>query len=322
MRFTKIMGLAVLVAAAGMAFTSCSKDDDLTQEELKLPKFEEYAAKYDITSANSDVRSIELTSAGNYVILLNGSAYNAPAKKEGKRTLAARVSRMLTTRAYSEIIEGKYKVVSENVYELEGYGKVTIEKEGNTAAAITVEYSDGTEKTLTAAVSNQLPSSMMTNNLCRTWYSEKVALRLTIDGKEYFNKERDIKDINKLFRELYDKMVDLDWDDEDDFEDDGYEDAFEPSDTPEQVIFSKAGTYMVKYQDSSLALATWSWKDQDAGLIRYSWDYDNMYEDWASGTVKCVFNNNRMKFIEDMDDEEYDEEDEVLGLTMTWTFKQ
>lgn len=39
-----------------------------------------------------------------------------------------------------------------------------------------------------------------------------------------------------------------------------------------QVIFTKAGTYMVTYPNSELAISTWSWVSQSEGTLRYSWN--------------------------------------------------
>lgn len=105
--------------------------------------------------------------------------------------------------------------------------------------------------------------------------------------------------------------------------DDDFEDEFDEDEMPVQVIFSKAGTYMVKYKDSSLAIATWSWANQSQGRLRYSWDYDGMYDDDTAGVVTVQFSGDKMKVVEMLDDESDDEPGSPSGsITFAWIFSQ
>lgn len=75
-------GLFMMFALLGVfGMTSCSSDDD---DEGKAPsKFEEPlykadAAKFTVTDGSSEIKSIELTEAGNFIIRLNNAANYAP----------------------------------------------------------------------------------------------------------------------------------------------------------------------------------------------------------------------------------------------------
>ena len=61
---------------------------------------------------------------------------------------------------------------------------------------------------------------------------------------------------------------------------------------PEEVVFTKAGTYMVSYDNQMLAVSTWAWENMSTGLLRYSWNYDDMYDEEMAGTAWVSFKNN------------------------------
>ena len=75
---SKFMATLMVIAMAGGVLTSCkSDDDDPMGAELSTPKYEKYAALYEVTDANSDIRSVEFTSAGNYIITTGGNYYRS-----------------------------------------------------------------------------------------------------------------------------------------------------------------------------------------------------------------------------------------------------
>ena len=72
------------------------------------------------------------------------------------------------------------------------------------------------------------------------------------------------------------------------------------------VTFTKAGTYLVTYNDNTLAVSTWSWINEKTGLLRYSWNYDNMDDGSEAGTVKVSYRGAQLAVQEDLDDQEMD----------------
>jgi hypothetical protein len=58
---------------------------------------------------------------------------------------------------------------------------------------------------------------------------------------------------------------------------------------PEQVVFSKAGTYLVMYNGSA-GLSEWKWGDPEETFIQYSWDNwtDNGMDDWQNTRVDIL----------------------------------
>lgn len=297
------IGMALIAFATVAGFSACSNDDDDnpggSTQELATPAYEADAALFDITSSNSDFSSIELTAAGNYMVVLDQTDYWGAPKKM-KKTSAFRKS-MVLSRGYSNgIIEGKFTKTGPNTYKLAGFGTITVTSNGSTAVDLDITLEDGTDVNVTAARKNQKPSSLMTNNLCRTWSLERFRYTIKINGRVRFDKEVSVNNLRELFEAMngFDEDEDMDWDDID----------AELEEFPKQVIFTKAGTYLVEYRNSSLAISTWSWVDENAGILRYSWDYDDMENDDDAGDVLIAFpGNNRMIITESY--VEFDEED-------------
>jgi hypothetical protein len=65
---------------------------------------------------------------------------------------------------------------------------------------------------------------------------------------------------------------------------------FDAEGRPEQIIFTKAGTYMVTYKGDRLGVATWSWSNEEKGIMNYSWDYNAAKQ----GTVQIGFFGNQL----------------------------
>ncbi|MBD5224576.1 MAG: hypothetical protein HDS68_01240 [Bacteroidales bacterium] len=317
----KLISMAFIALTVSAGFVACSSDDDDQPEsgsginqELATPTYEADAALYNITSANSDYRSIELTAAGNYVVVMDYGYYGAPARKAG----VFRKSAIVSSRAYNNgIIEGTFTKTGDNTYNLKGFGTITVTGNGGTAVDLDITLEDGTDVNVTAARKNQKPDSMMTNNLCRTWEFERLRYTIKINNRVMFDKEVDVNNMRELYLALanagaLDDDEEIDWDD--------FEEEMEYM--AERVIFTKAGTYLVEYRNSSLAISTWSWINENAGTLRYSWDYDDMEDDDYAGNVVVSFpGNNRMKIAESYYD--YDDEDgESYNETITWTLKQ
>lgn len=72
------MMLALLAAGVMVSCSSDDDDDDKAPSNFEKPKYEADAAKFMVTSASSEYKSVELTEAGNFIIRLNASGNHAP----------------------------------------------------------------------------------------------------------------------------------------------------------------------------------------------------------------------------------------------------
>ncbi len=306
MKFKKFLSAAFICLAVGGAFASCSSDDDNDggNQTLATPKYEEDAALFNIDSKNCPYSSIELTAAGNYIVIPSEMVNYAPEKLRF-------ITKAAASRSVS-IIEGKYTKIDDNTYDLEGFGTITVTMTGDTAASLDMSLDNGQNYTLRAERQTQYPDSKMTNNLCRTWKITHIQMIIKVNNHKMFDKKVSIDHLEDLFKSL--AQADPDFDGEYDDED------FDIDDYPEKVIFSKAGTYMVLYADNSLAVSTWGWDKESEGLLRYSWDYEHLYDPDYSGVVTIAFPGNNSMTLKESYVE--NENGEIWDQTCIWTFAQ
>lgn len=328
--FTKqILHKGVLVLVSLLAFSglmSCSSDDDENGPNLEPPLYSSVSGRYEITSPESSIRSVELTESGNYIIILNGAKYEA---KQGSKARFLYLNKSFTRAiSFNNMIHGQFTKVSDTEFILEGWGRIVLSTDSNGGTTITYTPNGGQSFTYPYYMRKPISDSGLTNALCRTWSIESLRLTYKV-GKDTFNEKYKMSELSKLkvdFLNFYKKIArKYGADDEDiaDFEEDWNEDFDELEyAVPNQVIFSKAGTYIVTYKGDSLAVSTWKWVDQNNKLIRYSWDYDDEYSYNVSGNVKIDFSGNQLLLIEtptDRDndyDEDYD--DPIVTATLTW----
>lgn len=300
----KKSGFLVITAATmvvASVFVSCSSDDEGEEETfLTPPAAAQYSKKYEITSVGSDIASIELTESGNYIITprMNMYTVKGDAVKRTKARFMQDSRKVLKRENYTNYIYGKYTRIGENEYYLEGYGRIKVHSEGENAVSLTIQKDGQNEYVLTAAVANQKPESLKTSMLCRTWKIDKMRVQAYVNGRKVWDKTASVDRLEDLMP-------------------DGEDGDFEYEDIPQQVVFTRAGTYMVYYNNGAegeeLSVSTWAWADENSGLLRYSWDYDSMYDDEMSGEVSISFAGSTMSVteqyieIDEADGEEYKE---------------
>jgi len=324
---------SLMVMVGIVSFSACSKDGD---GNFETPKYESVSAKYDITSENSSIKSIELTSSGNYIIVRN-SAVNVRATRI-PRFIARLESETRSDDWYNNIIQGKFTMISDTEFQLEGFGVITIVQNNGSAVSLQIAPVNSTPYTLEAEKKEQNPESAKTNKLCRSWsfdaFYMKIGVKLEnrnytlIDGKYKWNEEDKFRnDVKNAYVNIIKKMA----------QDQGYsignqemreieayaeqmaKDVSFGENRPEKVIFTKAGTYMVVYHDSSLAIATWTWENENEGKLRYSWNYNDMGNDagninTAHGIVNIEFSGNQLVLEETVSNVN----DYVTNITMKY----
>lgn len=75
MRLKSIL-FATMLLLCGLSFTACDNSDPDEQKPspIETPSYTMDAAKYEITDASSAYKSIELTEAGRYIIVMKGAS--------------------------------------------------------------------------------------------------------------------------------------------------------------------------------------------------------------------------------------------------------
>jgi hypothetical protein len=60
------------------------------------------------------------------------------------------------------------------------------------------------------------------------------------------------------------------------------------TDLPEHIYFSKAGTYLLSYDDGYSDLANWKWKSEAEGKFYYSWRFPPVWEEDKVATIETL----------------------------------
>lgn len=290
--FFSLMLMLILSSVTVSCLTSDKEDVD--DGVLDVPKYETFADRFSITSENSPYSSIEFTASGNYLIIDKG--YNPFYMPDLARSdihmhvnMFCQIPEIYSRDISDGIIYGKYTVNSDGEYILDGFGTIRVISDGSTSVDLEITTNSGHVIVVGANRDNIMAESEMTNKLCRTWIISKVRVAYWEGGFKIFDKTLPMN-----------KFGDLDLDGD-------YA-------VPDNVIFTKAGTYMVKYTNGALAVSTWRWENEKKGILRYSWDYDDLYDEFASNTVELRFNGNKLVIREG----DYDKEEEDEKIIIEW----
>lgn len=315
--------LLFMMTVCSLSLVSCSSDDDDDDDggDVAPAAFEAYAAKYQIADAGAAFSSVEFTESGNYIMVLNDlpttgakSLSSLAAKKSPAHMMFGNLLRKAATRSesvYSPILYGKYTVDADGTYVLAGYGKVKVVENG-AGNAYSLEFmpSSGSSFTYTASKQNRDLDSENTNRLCRTWNTASFQIVAKINGKVLLDVTAST--MGELIKKLQK------WAESNDEE-------FDPSDweyldiaNPEQVVFTKTGTYMVKYSNSELAVSTWRWVNDSETMLQYSWEND--FEDSYLNGFASVSYKGRQLVITETDKEE--EDGESYEMSMVYYFNE
>lgn len=294
--------LLFMMTISCSSLISCSSDDDDDNNDVNTPAaFEDYAAKYQLTGTDSPYSSVEFTESGNYII--TERYYNANtrspyiSKPSTRKFTFANLLRKTATRsgdAYSLILYGTYTVDADGAYVLSGYGKVKVTQDAS-GNAYSLEFmpNGGSSYTYKASKQNRNLNSSNSSRLCRTWNINSFQSIVEINGKTIIDITADSnKELTKKAEEWakeHDEDYDpSDWD---------YDDIIEPR----QIIFTKTGTYMVKYDGDQLAVSTWRWDNSEETVLAYAWD--NILT-VPEGYASISYKNNQLVITEIVDKDE------------------
>ena len=202
-------------------FSSCSSSDDNDGDgQLETPQYAADAAKYEITDASSEVKSIELTESGQYIVIMNNVGRNA------KQTIGLHKMPATLTRATSEnvgVYYGNYTKTDKDYFLLEDFGTVRINKDDNGSVASVTIHSNksGNEWTCPARLSpkTNTNNTVTTNRICRTWKIKSVGLCYKLNGRALFDyTESSYKELYTKLKEYVKRENSDDWTNEDEEE--------------------------------------------------------------------------------------------------------
>ena len=315
-----------LVAIVSLGFFSCSSDDDDNQgggTSLETPKYESVSALYEVTgNSGIDVKTIELTASGDYIITRNPYSASAAPRMgkcvDKKKGLFRKALAMRAYYEYSWIISGKYEKIDSATFDLKEWGQIKITGSSDNAMSIEVTpVGSSSSYTVPVAKKEQHPNSSLTNKICRTWSIRSYRLAISLGGRQIYNKEYKMTELSKFNEDMkkLQQQYGFDDDEDDDYYDDD-EDFFIFDRLPEKVIFTKSGTYMVMYSQEELAISTWRWKNESKGLLHYAWNY---YDDeYAAGDATISFRGNQLAITESFGDDDYDDDEEECTFIGTY----
>ena len=267
----------IMLSVFSMTFTSCGDDDD-DDPVLVTPKYAENAVRYEI-SGRSEFAAIEFTEGGTYVI----TKAEESSKAKGWENIFKNKTFNSLTRSISDAdmyIHGKY-TKNGDVYTLEGFGTITVEKDGDVNVSLKIQPTGKEAYTLSAQPVKKYEDSNINNKLCRTWKFENGRLVVSKGDSVVVDKtSTQLSVLSTTLDSVYHESPD------------NYYDV-------EEAIFTKSGTYMVKYSDKTVAVAQWKWKDENKGTVYFAWDYGKFGE-------KSVFEVSFDKNNDLVMDEEYE----------------
>lgn len=282
MKFLKCFSFIFCLATLSVGFASCGDDDD-NGEDLSLgtAPYEGISGKYNVTTASSKYQSIELGASGNYIIelsqisTLRSLAVNEPVKHS---SFLRNLSSPASTRAVTdEVIYGAY-TKDGNILHLENFGILEIIYAGNTIAGFKLTPTGENTVSLEVEKEAQMEDDALNNQLCRTWNI------ISIHDVEYRNGQ---------------KTYDVTMTPEHPYAPDDNDVMQELEEFPLQVMFSKAGTYLVYFSNHTLEIANWAWRNKAERTIYYGWG-ENWQETDEWFTAR--FSGKRMTVVEDYSD--------------------
>ncbi|HBH47160.1 MAG TPA: hypothetical protein DDX98_00880 [Bacteroidales bacterium] len=154
----RLLQLLLLVALM-FGFTACENesDDNNSGGDLTV-NAETISAKWLITEASSEYKSIEFNESGNYILQM----------EDGMKSTEDLI-----------VLFGTYIILDDNIIQLSDFGTITINSLDNNSISITISPAGGSEVTIEADKADDIigSSSSRTDLLCRSW--EMVA----IDGE-------------------------------------------------------------------------------------------------------------------------------------------
>ena len=231
---------ALLIATAGL--TSCNKDNPKDGDRM--------LGKYEINDAKSPIKSIELTSAGEYIVTKNPAVTKAGEDLDLDDVW----------------VYGKFTFV-DGAYMLQGFGKIVIDMLSGGAADITVAGGGWDPFTVHADLASTVQKTEINRALCRHWVFDRTTFSLSFSDLPLLNFEFDVDGCD--FTQWFQKTGDKEGEEELDKKCTG-------------IIFTESGTYAVLFDHGKVNVGTWAWENSEDGSLKCEWSnqYQSFFKDY------------------------------------------
>lgn len=286
--------LLCIIAATCVGFTSCSSDDKI-EEVVEL-----ISGKFIINDKSLGYESIELLNSGSYIVTLvdnySEDSGTTDIVSPDEQILHSEpiifrsdvINNVTRSSTSSKNIYGSYTRISDFVYDLDGFGILTINMDENEVNSFNIILDNGKEITMGVSRQNEYANSSATNELCNEWIA-KVLEERYYEGEELiyhikYTVGKSTLDISYDPNNAYTYQLNT------------FIDRYKVEGS-KSVIFSKAGTYAVLKNNGVLSYAKWWWKNEANRQMYYSWG-DDEEEDEETSYVKLKFINNELIVLE------------------------
>lgn len=246
--------MAFVLCLGGLS--ACSSDDGPENGGDNGDQIENAdAARYEITDPNADISFIELTEGGQYFVGGDESDYGA------KPMMARRAAQRAAESSDDGLHYGDYTKGANGEFVLNGYGTLTVTKNGEVYELKVVPEGSTTTKSYSArkATSTEVVSNTA-KNLCRTWKFQSVAYSLKAGGYTAFDFKAN--SMRELATKMKAKMKELaskngeEWTQEDEDEwNEQIQYAYEEQ--PERLTFAASGYMYARFGDNNVERGKW-----------------------------------------------------------------
>ena len=241
MKARKFLALAstLLIAVAG--FTSCNKDNPEKDGDRML-------GKYEIQDAKSPVKSIELTSDGEYIVTKNPAVTKAGEDLDLDDVW----------------VYGNFTFVN-GAYVLQGFGQVIINLLGDSKAELSIDSGGWDPFTVDASIASTVQKTKINKSLCRHWVFEKTHFSLAYNDISFLNFELAGCNFSRWLQDSGDQNANENLDEE-----------------CTGLIFTESGTYAVVYDNGKINVGSWSWENSEDGSLKCEWStqYQSFFKDY------------------------------------------
>ena len=234
-----VLAGALLLAFAGL--TSCNKDDIGKDGDRMV-------GKYEIKDASSPIKSIELTSDGEYIVTKNPAVTKADDDLD-----------LNDVWAY-----GKFTFVN-GAYVLQGFGQIIINLLGDSEATISIDSGGWDPFTVDAHIASTVQETKINKALCRHWVFEKTHFSLAYNDLTFLDFELAGCNFSRWLQDSGDQNANDDLDEE-----------------CTGLIFTESGTYAVVYDNGKINVGSWSWENTENGSLKCDWStqYQSFFKDY------------------------------------------
>ena len=229
---------ALLIATAGL--TSCNKDNPKDGDRM--------LGKYEINDANSPIKSIELTSDGEYIVTKNPAVTKAGEDLDLDDVW----------------VYGNFTFVN-GAYVLQGFGQVIINLLGDSKAEVSIDSGGWDPFTVNASIASTVKETKINKNLCRHWVFEKTHFSLAYNDISFLNFELAGCNFSRWLQDSGDQNANEDLDEE-----------------CTGLIFTESGTYAVVYGNGKINVGSWAWENSEDGSLKCEWStqYQSFFKDY------------------------------------------